>query len=206
MARKYARLPSGKIKYYWIGRDSSWIQTDQVDGVHGVRKWLLDIIPDKESILDIGCGPGHVSAVFKLAGRKNNYLGVDNDASIVEYAQSLFPEVKFECFDANFLPYGNNSFDNCILFTVVEAMADFRKPIEEAVRIAIKRVVITTFVSLVDTPDRNEHIVNNLSDYVVSINRKRFLDHISKFGKITSGILKKNGKIEYWWWVINKNA
>lgn len=206
MATKYARLPSGKIKYYWVGRDPSWIQTDQVDGVHGVRIWLLDIIPDKESILDIGCGPGQVSEVFRQAGRENDYLGVDNDPSIIEYARSLFPQAKFECHDANFLPYENNSFDSCILFTAVEAMPDFRKPIEEAARIARKRVIITTFIPLVDTPDRNEYIVNNLADYVVSINKKRFLNHINQFGAVTSGVLEKNGKIEYWWWIINKNA
>lgn len=203
---RFARLPSGKIKYYWVERDPSWIQTDQVDGVHGVRIWLLDVIPDKESILDIGCGPGHISEIFKIAGRKNQYLGVDNSTSIIEYAQSLFPQAKFDCFDANFLPYEDNSFDNCILFTIIEAMADFRKPIEEAVRIARKRVIITTFIPLVETPDRNEYIVNNLSDYVVSINKDRFLNHISQFGTITSGVLQKNGKVEYWWWIINENA
>lgn len=201
----YARLPSGKIKYYWVGRDPEWVRTDRVDGVRGLRKWLLTVIPDKESILDIGCGPGHVSEVFRLAGRKNEYLGVDNDPDTIELAKSLFPQVKFECQDANFLPYPDQSFDSCILFTVVEMMFDFRKAVEEAVRVAKKRVIITTFVPLTEGPDVNAHTVNNLSDYVVNINEKRFLDHINLFGKVTSGTLQKDGKDEYWWWIIDKN-
>lgn len=203
---KWARLPSGKIKYYWVGRDPEWISTDRINGIHGVRKWLLDIIPDGESILDIGCGPGHVSEIFRLAGRKNDYLGIDNDDKGLELAKSLFPEAKFDCQDANFLPYPNGSFDNCILFTVVESMADFRRAVEEAVRVARKRVIITTFVPLTEAQDKNTHIVNNLADYIVNINKKRFLDHITSLGSVTSGVLSKNGKDYYWWFIIDKTG
>lgn len=201
---RYARLPSGKIKYYWVDQDSVWISRDQIDGINGVRKWLLDVIPDNESILDIGCGPGQVSEIFRLAGRKNNYLGVDNDPNSIELAKSLFPQANFEPHDANFLPYKDGSFDNCILFTVIESMFDFRKAVEEAARVAGKRVIITTFIPLSDGPDYNRHVMNNLGDYVVSINKKRFLDHINSLGKVTSGTLDLEGKTQYWWWVIDK--
>ena len=30
----------------------------------------MEAIPDKESVLDIGCGPGHISEIFKQADRK----------------------------------------------------------------------------------------------------------------------------------------
>ena len=92
---RYARLPSGKIKCYWVGQDPVWIYRDRVDGINGVRKWLLDVIPNNESILDIGCGPGQVSEIFRSAGRQNDYLGVDNAPETIELAKSFFPQANF---------------------------------------------------------------------------------------------------------------
>lgn len=205
---RYARLPSGQIRYYWVDevKDSKWFLSDAVDGLNGVRRWLLDVIPDNESIIDIGCGPGTVYEIFRLAGRKNDYLGVDRDLEILKLAQSLSPDAKFENEDCNFLPYPDNSIDHCILFTVVDMISDFRKAIEEAVRVSRKQVIITTFVPLIDEPDKNQHTPNIFGDYVVNINRKRFIDFINAFGfKVTSGELMQDGEIEYWWWRIEKS-
>ena len=83
-------------------------------------------------------------------------------------------------------------------------VCDYRKVIEEAVRVAQKRVIMTTFIPMIKEPDKNGHRVNSFGDYVVNINEKKFIDFIKPFGKISSGELKKDGKIEYWYWIIEK--
>ena len=202
----YATYANGKIKYYWEGNSPSVFLDDPIDGLRGAREWLLDVIPDKESILDIGCGSGHVSEIFKRARRNNEYIGIDNNIKFIEQARLLFSDYQFDCQDANFLPYKDNSFDNCILFTVIEMLADFRRPIDEAVRVAKKRIIITLFISLTDKISYNKHKVNSYGDYVVKINEKKFIDYIKSFGySITYLELVQEGKIQYWCWIINKD-
>ena len=194
-----------RMKMYWQGRkDVESIFVDPVDGLNGVRKDLLNIIPDGESILDIGCGLGHITEIFRLAGRKNTYLGVDVNLEVITWAKNRFGD-KFDLQDANFLPYIDNSFDNCILFTVVEMLPDFRKAVEEAVRVSKKRVVIALWKTLQDAPDKNDHGVNNVGEYCVNINRERFLKHLNSFGyPVIASTLNSNFKTEYWMWVIKK--
>ncbi len=203
----YKTFPDGKIKYYWEDYKGNFdlFLADKVDGLNGCRKWLLGVIPDKETVLDIGCGPGHISEIFYRAGRTNGYLGVDNDIKIVELARSLFPSAQFDCQDANFLPYSDNSIDNCILFTVLESLPDFRKPIDEAIRVAKKRVIITLFIPLTDEPTYNTHKVNAHGDYVVEINQHKFITYLNSFNfPVSSGVLEQDEKVQYWWWVIEK--
>ena len=192
---------------YWTDfKSPQEFLTDEVDGLEGVRKWLLEVIPDNESILDIGCGPGHISEIFRLAGRNNSYIGVDNDERNLGYAKSLFSQMDFRSMDANFISFPDNLQDNCILFTVIEMMADFRKPIEEAVRVAKKRVIITTFTQPTNERTKNLHAVSPHGDYIVKINCTDLIKHINSFGyKTLSGELKdKTGRTQYWYWVIEK--
>lgn len=203
----YPTYNDGKIKMYWTAfRTNQEFLNDPVDGLPGVRKWLLEVIPDNESILDIGCGPGHVSKVFRAASRSNTYLGIDNDERVLGYAKELFPSETFKNMDAHFIDLEDGSFDNCILFTVVEMLPDFRKPIDEAIRVAKKRVIITTYIQPYSGRDTNLHEVNTHNDYVVRINGERFSQYIESFGhKITAGKLKdKSGKTQYWYWIIEK--
>lgn len=191
---------------YWVNRDNpTEFLSHPIDGVDGIaRKWLLDKIPDNESVLDIGCGAGHIAEVFRKNGRHNEYHGLDRDETI-EFARSLFPYAKYSYADANFLPCEDNSWDNCILFTVVEMMPDFRKAVDEAFRVCKKRTIITIYRPLIDGPDKNHHKVNQFADCVVDINRDKFLNYINSLtDKIETGIIEHEGKIEYWYWILNK--
>lgn len=203
----YPLYKDGKIKMYWEDfKSPKEFLSDQVEGLEGVRKWLLDIIPDNESILDIGCGPGHVSEIFRSAGRNNSYIGVDNYERVLNYAKSLFPHVDFRNMDANFLSFPDNSQDNCILFTVIEMMPDFRKPIEEAVRVAKKKVIITTFTKPTNERTINLHTVSSHGDYILEINERDLTRHLDSFGyKVRRGELSdRNGTTQYWYWIIEK--
>ncbi len=61
-----------------------------------------------ETILDLGCGTGHLTQQMHVLGA--DVIGLDASPSMVEQAQQLFPEVSFVVGDAARLSY-NETFD-----------------------------------------------------------------------------------------------
>ena len=66
---------------------------------------LLQFIPEnaEQSILDLGCGTGALTA--KLAGMGRRVLGADSSPEMIERARALHPELEFVRCDALNLPY-----------------------------------------------------------------------------------------------------
>jgi len=57
------------------------------------------LMPDgDESVLDIGCGPGHMAGLLRDVG-VNSYLGFDFSEARVEYAAATYPDCRFEVAD-----------------------------------------------------------------------------------------------------------
>jgi len=63
------------------------------------------------SALDIGCGYGFYSEIFK------DYTGIDNNPDAILNAKKLYPEKHFEVMDATNLAFKNNKFD--IIFSTL---------------------------------------------------------------------------------------
>ncbi len=182
---------------------------DSTHGLEGCQTWLLNIIPDNESILDIGLGPGHVYEIFRRAGRKNSYLGIDTNPENLEFAKKLFPEIQVQQEDCYFLPWEDNSFDNSILFDVLDSLPDFRKGLDEAIRVTKNKIVIAfdKNYTLSNVADRNYIGIGFPADYVVRINKDKFINYVKGFDYlIESGTIKdpKLGTDEYDYWIINK--
>lgn len=197
------------MKMYWEkdGENIDWFLTDAVQGLEGCRKWLLEVIPDNESILDIGCGPGHVYEIFKKANRSNDYLGIDIDPNYLKLAQTFFPGIQTRQTDTFFLPWRSEGFDNSIFFSVLEMLPDYRKPIDEAIRVTKKQVIITTYIPLIDGHDENALAVNYPQGYIVRFNKDNFLKYLNSFGyPIVSGELVYQNQTKYWYWIIQKNG
>lgn len=196
------------MRYYWEleGKpETGWFLDDKVYGVSGCFQWLLEVIPDNESVLDIGCGPGTMYEVFKRAKRNNDYLGIDVDSQYLKLAEKLFPGISTRQTDAFFLPWGDDTFDNTVLFTVLDCVPDFRKPVDEAFRTAKKQVIITIWVPLIEERDYNAMAVAFPPEYVVRINKDKFNNYLKSFGKkITNGTIKVDNKPWYYWWIIDK--
>jgi ubiquinone/menaquinone biosynthesis C-methylase UbiE len=181
--------------------------TDEIYGLEGCHKWLLDVISDNESILDIGCGPGIVYEIFRRAGRNNDYLGIDINPKNLVFAQTLFPGIQTRQTDCYFLPWADNDVDNSILFDVLDSLPDFRKALDEATRVTRKQVIITfdRNYTLIDGFDANCIGVDFPTDYIVRINRTKFIDYINKFGYlIKEGTIKAEGIDRYDYWIIDK--
>jgi ubiquinone/menaquinone biosynthesis C-methylase UbiE len=86
-----------------------------------------------ESILDIGCGTGVITA--ELARRGLNATGIDVVPEFVAVARKSHPSISFHVGSAERLPFPNESFDFANLSSLLEHVRDWRQTIREAARI-----------------------------------------------------------------------
>ena len=66
----------------------------------------------KMSILDVGCGPGYVSAA--AAERGATPIGLDFSGEMISIARRMFPRIEFREGDAQNLPFADSSFDRVL--------------------------------------------------------------------------------------------
>src|SRR5204862_3325667 len=75
---------------------------------------LLDLseVTSGMSVLDVGCGPGYVSAASAERGAVP--IGFDFSREMVAIAKRMFPRIEFREGDAQNLPYADASFDRVV--------------------------------------------------------------------------------------------
>jgi trans-aconitate methyltransferase len=93
----------------------AWNATDYAKHSTAQQQWARELIAKLdlqgcESILDIGCGDGKVTAEIAAAVPNGSVLGVDNSRAMIELAQKAypagrFPNLIFQQADARNLPY-----------------------------------------------------------------------------------------------------
>lgn len=64
------------------------------------------------SMLDIGCGPGYVSAASTERGAKP--IGLDFSDEMIAIATKMFPQIEFRQGDAQNLPFADTTFDRVL--------------------------------------------------------------------------------------------
>ena len=91
-------------------------------------------------ILEVGCSWGFVLAICK------GHAGVDVNPRLIALADALAPDREFKVADACQLPYPDKSFDTVMLPEVIEHLSvhNARSAIIEAIRVARRRILITT--------------------------------------------------------------
>jgi ubiquinone/menaquinone biosynthesis C-methylase UbiE len=96
---------------------------------------LLDAadVSGKMSILDVGCGPGYVSAA--AAERGASPIGLDFSAEMVAIAKKFFPRIEFRQGDAQNLPFADASFDRVVANFALLHLANPERAITEAHRV-----------------------------------------------------------------------
>ncbi|MHC5212106.1 MAG: class I SAM-dependent methyltransferase [Planctomycetota bacterium] len=87
-----------------------------------------------DRVLEIGCGPGHVSAA--LAGTGVHVTGIDFSGAMIAVARRRYPELAFQEANAEQLPFEDESFDAVVSSFVVHHLA---RP--EAVFREVRRVL-----------------------------------------------------------------
>jgi len=121
---------------------------------------LLDAteVGEGMKLLDVGCGPGYVSAA--AAERGASPIGIDFSAEMVGIARRMFPAIKFCEGDAQQLGFADGTFDRVVSNFAFLHLADPERACAEACRVlkpggkfgftTWARVEENPFVKLVD--------------------------------------------------------
>lgn len=152
------------------------------------REILASLIKNRESVLDVGCGPGwNLNQFFvtepDLIVRK--YKGVDYSERFVRVANKRRRSMKipttralpFEVQDCRDLKEPDKSWDVVILQDVLEHTNGYGEAIAEALRVARKRVIISFWKgSFQDGSDVAEDQINDDGDdgYGSTYSREKF--------------------------------
>src|SRR5438477_9200012 len=115
---------------------------------------LLDAaaVSGKMSILDVGCGPGYVSAA--AAERGAIPIGLDFSEEMIAIAKKKFPRIKFRQGDAQNLPFPDASFDRIVANFALLHLAKPERACAEACRVLKNggRFAFTTWAKISENP------------------------------------------------------
>lgn len=140
------------------------------------RHTIGQFIEDGETVLDMGCGPGLNADHFAEYGPKiHAYLGMDYSSRFIRVANErtktlqiptevseimLIPS--FKVGDIRNIEELDSSWDVVILQDCLEHTNGYEKPIQEALRVAKKRVIISFWH--LEGNEGTEHINNDGND------------------------------------------
>jgi SAM-dependent methyltransferase len=90
-------------------------------------------VAENVSLLDVGCGPGYVSAA--AAERGASPTGLDFSSEMIAIAQKMFPRMPFREGDAQNLPFPDDSFDRVVANFALLHVAQPERACAEACRV-----------------------------------------------------------------------
>jgi ubiquinone/menaquinone biosynthesis C-methylase UbiE len=104
------------------------------------------------SVLDMGCGPGYVSAA--AAERGAIATGLDFSAEMIGIATKMFPHIEFREGDAQNLPFADSSFDRVLANFALLHLANPERACAEAQRVLKPggKFGFTTWARTADNP------------------------------------------------------
>lgn len=102
--------------------------------------YLLPHLKPGMSMLDIGCGPGSITAGLAEAVSPGQTVGVDMSESALERATAdaeaaALANADYRVGDAYALPFPDESFDSAHMHQVLQHLADPAKAVREAIRV-----------------------------------------------------------------------
>jgi ubiquinone/menaquinone biosynthesis C-methylase UbiE len=109
-------------------------------------------LSEKMSILDIGCGPGYVSAA--ATERNAVPIGLDFSSEMVAIAKKKFPGIEFCEGDAQNLPFEGATFDRVVANFALLHLAKPERAMAEAARVLKSggRFAFTTWAKVAENP------------------------------------------------------
>lgn len=104
--------------YNQVAQDYNKFYAHELEHKHLDKLLLSDfasVLRDKGEVIDLGCGPGHISA--HLAGLGLTRIqGVDISPRMIDQARQLLPGMRFEVADMLNLPFASDTFSGAIAF------------------------------------------------------------------------------------------
>ena len=99
-----------------------WNPEDYAKNSDAQLKWARELrqnlnLQGNESVLDVGCGDGKITADFARTLLQGRVIGVDSSPEMIAYAtrtypRNQYPNLSFACVDARFLNF-KHEFDLC---------------------------------------------------------------------------------------------
>jgi SAM-dependent methyltransferase len=115
---------------------------------------LLDAgdVSAKMSILDVGCGPGYVSAA--AAERDAAPIGLDFSGEMIAIAKKMWPRIEFREGDAQNLPFQDANFDCVLANFALLHLTNPERAMAEAARVLKPggRFAFTTWAKISENP------------------------------------------------------
>ena len=90
-------------------------------------------VAEKMPVLDVGCGPGYVSAAAAKRGAVP--IGLDFSQEMIAIAKKMFPQIEFREGDAQNLPLNDASFDRVLANFALLHVANPERACAEACRV-----------------------------------------------------------------------
>ncbi len=189
-------MPRDKSLFHYGGFYHKVIDSKQEEA----RQIILDLIPEKSSVLDITCGTG--ALCYELCKEKQcRVVGLDLSLKMIKFAQTQFahPNATYVHGDATDLSdYGDHSFDYAIMMLFIHELEEDQqqRAIEEALRVGKKLIICDSASPL----SRNKNaFLTWFAETVFGYEHKRHFKRFLAEGGI-EGLLAKTGlsvKIEY---------
>ena len=125
--------------------EASMYMTTYGEGVgFDTRTFIGALINDGESVLDVGCGPGHNYEHFLTFGPDVSlYKGTDYSSVMIAGCKLKYPDANFEVGDVRHIEEPDGSWDVVIVQDCLEHTNGYEGPVHEALRVAKKRVIIS---------------------------------------------------------------
>lgn len=111
---------------YWDGEDYHRHSSSQKYAASDLMKYIP--LAGSETILDVGCGDGKITAAISRELPEGKMLGVDISLSMISFAKAAFPNEQYPNLD--FVLMGaedidfNNQFDIVVSFTALQWVKD----------------------------------------------------------------------------------
>ena len=150
----------------------NYLNDHNEDGHRVVAKFIYDLC-QPESILDCGCGNGHLEYDFYLLG-----MPIIKGFDICEYGVSVIPDIiKEAVFQHDItegIPFSDKEFDLIILFDVLEHLHNYEllgRAVSEVCRVNKKNILIRTpMVSFAHTKPTREERLEEEGNLLIDLN------------------------------------
>jgi len=126
---------------YSHGHHASVVNDHARRGATDSAGFLIPHIKPNFTILDVGCGPGSITADLASLVPQGRIIGVDAAASVLEQARETakakgVTNIEFQQVDANALPFEDNTFDVVFCHQLLHHVASPYKILAEMQRVS----------------------------------------------------------------------
>ncbi len=111
-----------------------------------IRSEIFKYLKEGDSVLDVGCACGDNLEFSEKIGKKIDYKGVDYAEDFILENKKRRPDISWQVMDARYLEEKDQSYDVVILYDVLDNLEGWEKAIDEALRVAKKRVIIVMWM------------------------------------------------------------